>query len=131
VQGRLIQTMQIKIYNKSLGQIQHMWPFKCCHSQLYLPITTGSVFISKFRSENAWKYIYMHVHWYTLSQWCGIFHYYWRIASIKQRLRFPHAGLVLPDGFPFSQLFPLLNVIQSYCWHKNTNTKRYLAVTIS
>ena len=33
VQDRLIQTIQIKIYNKRLGQIQHMCPFKCRHSQ--------------------------------------------------------------------------------------------------
>ena len=41
-----------------LGQIQHVCPFKCCRSQLYLPITTVSARISKFRSEQAWKYIY-------------------------------------------------------------------------
>jgi len=58
VQNRLIQTIRIKIYNKRLGQIQHMCPFKCCHSQLYLPITTVSAHISKFRSEYVWKCIY-------------------------------------------------------------------------
>jgi len=28
---------------------------------------------------------------------------------------FPHSGSVLREGILFSQLFPLLNVIQSYC----------------
>ena len=40
VQDGLIQTIYIKIYNERLGQIQHMYPFKFCHSQLYLSITT-------------------------------------------------------------------------------------------
>jgi len=51
VQDRLIKTIQIKIFNTRLGQIQHMHHFKCCHSQLYLPITTVSAHISKFRNE--------------------------------------------------------------------------------
>jgi len=50
-QDRLIDTIQIKIYNNMLGQIQHVCPFKCCRSQLNLPITTVSAHISKFRSE--------------------------------------------------------------------------------
>jgi len=54
----LIQTRQIKTYNNRLGQIQHMCTFKCCRSQLYLPITTVSAHISKFRSEYVWKCIY-------------------------------------------------------------------------
>jgi len=50
----LIQTIQTKIY---LGQIQHMCPFKCCRSQLYLPITSVSAHISKFKREYVWKCI--------------------------------------------------------------------------
>jgi len=51
VQDRLIQTMQIKFYNKRLGQIQHMCNFQCWHSQLYLPISTILAHISKCRSK--------------------------------------------------------------------------------
>jgi len=35
-----------------------MCMFKCCHLQLYLPITTVSAHISRFRSGYAQKYIY-------------------------------------------------------------------------
>jgi len=41
----LIQTIHIKIYNNRLVRIQHVCPFKCCRSQLHLPITTVSAHI--------------------------------------------------------------------------------------
>ena len=50
VQDGLIKTIQIKIYNTRLGQIQHKHHFKCCHSQLYLPFTTVLAHIFKFRN---------------------------------------------------------------------------------
>jgi len=59
VQGIIIQTIQIKIYNKRIGQILHKCPFHCCHTHMYLPLTTVSAHISKFRSAYAWKFIYI------------------------------------------------------------------------
>jgi len=76
-------------------------------------------------SLNCWQR-----HTCTPSQRCGIFHWYWRTASIKPMLLFSSCRLSATWGLSLFSVVPTFFVIQLYCWHKNTNTKRYLAFTI-
>jgi len=64
-------------------------------------------------------------------QWCGIFHYFWWTASIKQRLLFSLWRLSATWGLSLFSVVPSFKCFQSYCCHKSTITKRYLAIAVS